>query len=551
MITDVRLLITSPSPSGGMKLVMQRQFEQFAGPVVHLVGVNNVPLSEPAATRVCVDMWLADSSGVHIGRQAVWPATLPSPASEADARILSEMRSKRGRRALTAAWRGQCTWNSAHQLGQSHWGADSILHIAVRSAKTSAMLASAEVPMRCVPPEDLELGALNVAQPKAPSGKATQDGMLCADDPLRPCTITLRCVPPERSAPVKHLFLLHTAESSWSEAYRTMLRAAGISDPKGPLADKVALGDTSIGQAPSKLKERLGRIVDRGQEAYQRMRAVMARADHPISRNGFAQARRLGGAIRAAVTIADSRGGAAEAVGNLDAQLEAILFVLSGTHAVWSSPATRAVQTSQVAMLALLEPGGTIELKANARQRRGLTNPNTSIGSAWGDAIHVRCVEKLRELAAANEGLVDDDTLAQVEARKLDTLEASSAWWSEKAEADRDFQARVAELLAQIRHSHHESIVLCAHDDIFHEFLGRYTHPSARFRHAALLDQLAAGSVPPCALIWCCLDFGRESTQPITDIRNIGDFLPQFATGSDRSFPTLEPGLERVGTSPR
>ena len=33
-----------------------------------------------------------------------------------------------------------------------HWGADSILHIAIRSAKTSAVLAVAEVPMRCVPP---------------------------------------------------------------------------------------------------------------------------------------------------------------------------------------------------------------------------------------------------------------------------------------------------------------------------------------------------------------------------------------------------------------
>ena len=52
-----------------MQLVMQRQFEQFAGPVVHLVGLNHVPLTEPAASRVFVSMWLADSSGLHIGRR--------------------------------------------------------------------------------------------------------------------------------------------------------------------------------------------------------------------------------------------------------------------------------------------------------------------------------------------------------------------------------------------------------------------------------------------------------------------------------------------------
>jgi broad specificity phosphatase PhoE len=539
MITDVRLLVTSPSPSGGMKLVMQRQFEQFAGPVVHLVSVNNVPLCEPAGARVTVSMWLADSSGVHIGRHALWPASTPAPASDADARAVAEAKRNRSRRAQSVPWRGRCTWNSAHQLGQSHWGADSILHIAVRSAKTSSLLASAELPMRCVPPEGIELGALSAA--RHGPGKP---GLVSSDDPLRPCTVTLRCVPTDRGSAVKHLFLLHTAESSWSDAYRTMLRAAGLSDPRGALAG--GSHEAPAEQGLPKLKQRLGRIVDRGQEAYQRLRAVMARTDHPISRNGYEQARRLRNAIEAsaAAGVAEPPAGGPDGAPPADAQREAILSVLHGTRAVWSSPATRAVQTAQLATLPLLPAGQAIELKANARQRRGLTNPNTSIGVASGDAIHARCVETLRELASAADGEADEAVLSKVEARPLDTHEVASVWWSDKAEPERDFQARLAELVAQIRHSPHDSIILCAHDDIFHELLGRYTNPSARGRHAALLEQLAAGSVPPCALIWCCLDFGREHPQPINDIRDVGELLPQLP-----DVP-VEPGLERVGTSP-
>lgn len=307
-------------------------------------------------------------------------------------------------------------------------------------------------------------------------------------------------------------------------------------------------GGSGAGEPLPKLKERLGRIVDRGQEAYMQLRAVMARADHPISRNGYLQAERLSGAIHASAALsgverASVSGSSVKEAEDAETHA-AILSVLHSTRAVWSSPATRAVQTAQVAMLPLLGAEGTIELKANARQKRGMTNPNTSIGYAVGDAIHERCVEKLRDLAAGDHGVGDESTLAQIEAAKLDTLEADSPWWSDKPEVDRDFQARVAELVMQIRHSPCESLVLVAHNDVFHELLGRYTSNSTRMRQGALLDQLAAGSVPPCALIWCCLDFGRESAQPITDVVNAGELLRTGAPDlSSRRAASAEQGV--------
>jgi len=192
---------------------------------------------------------------------------------------------------------------------------------------------------------------------------------------------------------------------------------------------------------------------------------------------------------------------------------------------VYVSPLTRAVQTAQLALLPLLEAAGVVEVKANARQRRGLTNPNMSIGTVSGDAMRHRCVEKFRELAASEQGLCDEASLEQIEASELDTVEAEARWWSDKTESERDFQARVAELVSQIRYSPHESLVLVTHDDVFHELLGRHTHTSAHVRQGPLLKQMTSGSVPSCQLLWCCMDFGREHAQPITDVVDMSSLL--------------------------
>jgi len=515
MITDVRLLVAAQTPNAGVKLVMQRQFEQPTGPVVHLTGVNHVPLFDLSA-RVQVTMWLADSSGVHIGRQAAWPAATAHATSPDDAKALADAKGKRNLRP-GLVWRGRCTWNSARRLGQSHWGADTVLHLAVRSGKDSALLASAEVPMGCVGAEELELGALTYA-PSRWGGPPTSDGSLGP-----PCTITLRSVAAER--PVKHLFLLHTAQSTWSEAYRTMLRAAGMEEPSA----RASGGTGAVGEQTQKLKERLGGMAKRGQEAYQRMRAVMAKTDHPLSRIGYMQAERVGAAIRASAALSGvARSSAADGDGGAAADEEqraALLSLLQGTHALWSSPLTRAVQTAQLALLPLLEAAGVVEVKANARQRRGLTNPNMSIGTVSGDAMRHRCVEKFRELAASEQGLCDEASLEQIEASELDTVEAEARWWSDKTESERDFQARVAELVSQIRYSPHESLVLVTHDDVFHELLGRHTHTSAHVRQGPLLKQMTSGSVPSCQLLWCCMDFGREHAQPITDVVDMSSLL--------------------------
>ena len=62
----------APTPLGGFKLVMQRQFEQLAGPVLHLHTVRGMA-GRDGIPRAFVRMWLADSSGELL------PAPCPLP----------------------------------------------------------------------------------------------------------------------------------------------------------------------------------------------------------------------------------------------------------------------------------------------------------------------------------------------------------------------------------------------------------------------------------------------------------------------------------------
>ena len=150
MITDVRLLLAAPTPTGDHRLVVQRQFEQLAGPVIQLFSVRNPPHLHGKDSRPWVVMWLADSSGMHVGRKVSYSTSiqhLDEPTRPADQhihRVWLQLEcygcSLMGTR-LQATWpalelrateAGGGTWNLARQLGRSHWDADTVLHLELR-----------------------------------------------------------------------------------------------------------------------------------------------------------------------------------------------------------------------------------------------------------------------------------------------------------------------------------------------------------------------------------------------------------------------------------
>lgn len=122
--------------------------------------------------------------------------------------------------------------------------------VQVVDEKTDCLMASAEVPLRCVGNSPFELGAESyaVTQPTSKGRSTSQDRgkhdtpppppPLSAVSPgMRPCIITLWCVPPGESTPaVKHLFLISAAESALAEAF-SVIRS---SSPPSPVTSQLA-----------------------------------------------------------------------------------------------------------------------------------------------------------------------------------------------------------------------------------------------------------------------------------------------------------------------
>jgi len=197
----------------------------------------------------------------------------------------------------------------------------------------------------------------------------------------------------------------------------------------------------------------------------------------------------------------------------------ALIDSLLQVGAIWSSPLARCVQTAMVALQPLTANGAvSVELKPMARERRELTNLHTSIGNSFGEHIRTRCLAKSREVSKSDE----ESLLAELEKVPITTSEVESQWWSTNPEPEKDFQARMQELLTQVQYAPHDSILLVAHNDTLQELLRNCLHEDAREQHADLVAHLAKEPAPPCSLIGFTLDFRRTGGKPITELALLG-----------------------------
>jgi hypothetical protein len=85
--------------------------------------------------RPFVRMYLTDSSGIHAGRCAVWPVAEPHAEMltqrPAGWIVGPQPSADKSKTAEGVAVPMLCVWNSAKQLGRSHWEADTVLHIEI------------------------------------------------------------------------------------------------------------------------------------------------------------------------------------------------------------------------------------------------------------------------------------------------------------------------------------------------------------------------------------------------------------------------------------
>ena len=149
-------------------------------------------------------------------------------------------------------------------------------------------------------------------------------------------------------------------------------------------------------------------------QAKKDVRGLLSQVDHPLNEVGYQQARALQGALRAALDHPEGVD-----VSSPASEAAALRGMFSAT-AVWSSPLTRALQTTLVGLAPLLGAtrggggggGGSgdaeeveaeedqfkMSLKVNAREKKNLGGLDT-VGSCCGDECVTRAITKLEEVA--------------------------------------------------------------------------------------------------------------------------------------------------------
>ena len=163
----------------------------------------------------------------------------------------------------------------------------------VRDEKSEQLLASAEVPLRCIGDTPFELGAEAYApQPttgkggKSKGDRAEDDAFSSALSALAPqmppCSITLWRAPPAAAlASVKHLFLIAAAESALTDAFSILHgskedRRAEAAERKGAEGERRGAA-SEMDDSPEAEKahrrggpvSRFGAMLERGGQAVQ------------------------------------------------------------------------------------------------------------------------------------------------------------------------------------------------------------------------------------------------------------------------------------------
>ena len=223
---------------------------------------------------------------------------------------------------------------------------------------------------------------------------------------------------------------------------------------------------------------------------------LMKENDHPLNEAGYRQACILQKALRAALAAPPAEGAPLSAAQQM-----------ANAGAFWASPLTRALQTALVGLLPILEHGKTLELRANAREKKNFAGMDC-IGLATGAKCFARALAELKGLDQSDggPGRAELDALSRL---SVDPGEVEEEWWTKGADAESDSSAemRLDELLHQAEHCAADKIVMVGHSHFYREFFRRYLHPTYWHTDPLYSKLLQTKSIPNCSVVCCDVDF--------------------------------------------
>jgi broad specificity phosphatase PhoE len=225
--------------------------------------------------------------------------------------------------------------------------------------------------------------------------------------------------------------------------------------------------------------------------------ALGAALDAPLTPDGYAQARALQCALRAAVQGGDASG------------TSAVLRSLAAVDAIWASPLARALQTALVGLLPVYEGEEcrvALQLKPVARERK--TFGWDTIGGARGERCRSRACAKLARLAPAAPTC---EELAAMRAVACDAREASRSWWTRTWESRARTRRRAHQLVAALLSTGDCAVVVVSHSNFMREVFSTFLVDAAADEPAGLAQLLRTSKVPNCSVISCDL-IGKDGS---------------------------------------
>lgn len=176
---------------------------------------------------------------------------------------------------------------------------------------------------------------------------------------------------------------------------------------------------------------------------------------------------------------------------------------LVGVQLVASSPLTRAMQTTAIALGPLMRKAGCqLRVMANLREKKNLGGQDSS-----GAAVGARVTERLITTVGDLYKDAPESGEKVVSGLQVDTAEVESKWWSDLVESKEQMGARLRELLWQLHYAPEERIALVGHSHFLRELFRAHLSPKFRTAHPEQARGLTTQLVSNCGVVALTLDF--------------------------------------------
>lgn len=269
--------------------------------------------------------------------------------------------------------------------------------------------------------------------------------------------------------------------------------------------------------------------------------ALLRNIDHPLSMTGIEQAvelaakvkdahENLSSSLAALLSGASARDGATLDLDQEDAELTRGFLDVS---AIWVSPFCRALQTALVALQhhpVALRDG--FVLRSELRERKTVIGRDT-LATCQGDKIAENAHARLDKVinGAGQQGARFVDMSSRIKTIKVDPGTTSHEWWNESAESGRAVDARIQEVLVQLKLSSQDKFLLVTHSLLIQHLMARYMSQRCREDHAELVQRLSTQKVPNCGVVAIRMDTTSEVHTSIDKVRLMfGTTIDEFGS---------------------